>query len=323
MATASDQYFSSLLKSLKLSKAESDAVQKYVQDPSGRGFLPVADVLRSHRLFKESLELLTLGVQNHPTFAVARVVLAREYFNNGMLVEAYELLHHSPIDFKDNSLAQKILFKIGLAFGDENICRQTYLALAEQHSVDQEIRRLHSRMDEFGITRIRDEWRQELASKGIEFDYQSMIDKAIPSEEQQGPSFIKVLGLSFEVPEEERKELAGFHVVGLSEIFQGEASNLDQSNQRSSVELDSTTLAEIYVKQGYYKKSLDIYRRLLRLSPHNDLLRLKVSEVSKLERSQKADVLEEDPVLFDKMETIEILEKQRVFLEGMLTRLGR
>ena len=48
-----------LLASLPLTRTEREVVKRFEADPGGRTFLPVADILRSHRLVDESLELLS------------------------------------------------------------------------------------------------------------------------------------------------------------------------------------------------------------------------------------------------------------------------
>lgn len=84
-----------ILRNLKLSRAEQAVLKRYEQDPEGRAFLPLADILRSHKKIDESLELLTQGVERHPGFSVARVVLARELLNKGMVLEAWHTLEDS------------------------------------------------------------------------------------------------------------------------------------------------------------------------------------------------------------------------------------
>ena len=91
---------------------------------------------------------------------------------------------------------------------------------------------------------------------------------------------------------------------------------------RSGIELDSTTLADIYARQGHYGKALEVYRRLLRMTPGNDLLRRKVSELAKLDREQRDVDLGVDPALVDRMESVEIIDRQIKFYNDMLGRLS-
>src|SRR4051812_43320752 len=107
----------SMLTSLPLSLTEREVAKRFEADPLGRTFLPVADILRSHRLVDESLELLAQGVARHPGFAVARVVLARELLQKGAIVDAWQILEDSPVALRDNLLAQKLRFRLALLLG--------------------------------------------------------------------------------------------------------------------------------------------------------------------------------------------------------------
>ncbi len=81
-----------LLKNLPLSRTEREVVKRYNSDPDGRTFLPIADILRSHKLPNESLEILVRGVERHPNFTVARVVLARELLQKGLIQDSWNIL---------------------------------------------------------------------------------------------------------------------------------------------------------------------------------------------------------------------------------------
>ncbi len=131
--------------------------------------------------------------------------------------------------------------------------------------------------------------------------------------------------LDYELDAVMRKELSSYHVVPLSEVLSPgtiTSSPAQDSDGSSPLELDSTTLAEIYAKQEHYGKALGIYRRLLRLSPHNDLLRLKVSELARLEKEQRSDDIETDPVVYDRMEIVEIIDRQMRVYDELLNKLN-
>lgn len=342
-------YWLKLLEQQTLSRTEQEVVKRFREDVGGRGFLPVADVLRSHKLIDESIELLTEGVQSHPGFAVARVVLARELYHRGLLMESWRCLDESPVALNDNVLAQKLVFKLAVAFGDENAANAAFKILKHQQGVDPEIKRLSDLLEMSGIVATRDQWRKDLAAKGI---YISMEDAAMPlappvqkkhtadlppppiggspvsqdgRKGKSGPRNGRFI-LDYELDAVTNEEISHYHVVPLSEVFlPGEktptkvGSSSTTGNQR--LELDSTTLADIYAKQGYYGKSLGIYRRLLRLSPHNDLIRLKVAELARLEKEQKSEDIATDPVVYDRMEVVEIIDQQAKFYDALLNKL--
>jgi hypothetical protein len=154
-------------------------------------------------------------------------------------------------------------------------------------------------------------------------------DADSPDEAEDEAEGKELSDLESEVDEETRKEFQNYHVVPLNEVFAGESSDnaaqrargTGSDSEHNSIELDSTTLAEIYTKQAHYSKALGIYRRLLRLAPHNDLLRLKVAELSRLDANQRREDLEADPVMYDRMEVVEIIDRQIRYFTTLLVRI--
>jgi tetratricopeptide (TPR) repeat protein len=94
------------------------------------------------------------------------------------------------------------------------------------------------------------------------------------------------------------------------------------AGKHAGIELDSSTLADIYARQGHYAKALAVYRRLLRMAPQNELLRRKVAEVQKLERRQRDVDVDVDSSVADRVETLEVIEAQIRFYQEMLVAVG-
>jgi len=311
-----------ILKQLKLSRAEQAAVDRYQQDPEGRGFLPVADILRSHKKIDESLELLTQGIDRHPSFTVARVVLARELFSRGMVVQAWNTLEESPLSLNDNVLAQKLKFKLGLLIDRPDISQQCYEHMRMQQMLDMEMSELGDMLALSGPDKVRARIVSDLKALGIdpllpkigEFSLKEGDTSPVPTPEDL---FDEVNPESSHYLNDEVIE--GFHVLPLNEIFQGVDEKLDVG--KKGVELDSTTLADLYSRQGHFGKAMSIYRRLLRMSPNSDFLRRKIKEIAALEKEQRSDDLSVDPTIVDQMESIEIIDLQKKFFESLLTTL--
>ena len=59
-----------MIGQLPTSRSEREVLRRFEEDPSGRQFLPLSDILRNHKLIDESMELLAQGVQEHPGFSV-------------------------------------------------------------------------------------------------------------------------------------------------------------------------------------------------------------------------------------------------------------
>ncbi len=318
-----------MARQLPLSKAEHEVVRRFEEDPSGRQFLPLSDLLRAHKLLDESIELLTQGVQDHPGFSLARVVLARELFHRGLILDAWNVLEYAPLPLTDNVLAQKLRFKMAILLGDEASARTAFQHLRIQQGIDPEIKKIADQLELDGLVMARDSYRVELDRRGVDLrlpvvslvsvDHTGSVSELSTAEGRAGAKTReKKFILEYDLDDATRRSVENFHVVPLNEVFVPGSEPNTSGAKSSAVELDSTTLAEIYAKQGFYSKSLSIYRRLLRMAPHNDLLRLKVSEMARLDKQQRDDDLESDPVLYERMEVVDIIDRQIRFMNQLL-----
>ena len=325
--------FTPLLSNLPLSKTERESVKRFSEDPAGRGFLPVADILRAYRFVDESLELLTQGVENHPQFTVARVILVRELLSKGLVGEAWQVLDQSAESLRDNVLAQKLRLKLTILLSDEPAAKATNQHLKLQQMHDLETKKLGEILDISGLAAAKAKLVKDFADRGTELvvpAVQPQVAAAVSMAPDSvtptavAPKMSSVLGESSAYLKSDAFKddttLAGFHVVMLNEIF-SPGDSIGEKIDGSGIELDSTTLAEIYIRQHHYGKALEIYRRLLRMTPGSDLLRNKVSELVKLDREQKDTDLSVDPVIVDRMESLEIVDRQMRFLNNLLSRL--
>jgi hypothetical protein len=319
-----------LLKSLPLSRTEQEVIKRYSGDPMGRTFLPVADILRSHRLIDEALEILMQGVERHPGFTVARVVLARELFQKGMMANAWRILEESPVSLRENVLAQKLRFKLAVLLNYDAVARTTFQHLQLHQMLDVDTKRIGDMLEVNGLAPSRERLIRDLRERGTEAilpvePVKAAVTKQVVTEITNRPLEDRARSYDIENDDfeiEGEDTMASFHVVPLDEIFQSGDLGKERGPEGAGIELDSTTLAEIYAKQGYHAKALSVYHRLLKLAPGNDLLRRKVAEVTKLERQETERNQPIDPTAVERMETLEILDRQIRFYSDLLTRIG-
>ncbi len=343
MSETQHNSWSSLLRSLPLSKSESDVVRRFEAEPEGRSFLPLADILRAHRLTDEALELLTQGVERHPNFTVARVVLARELLQKGMVEAAWRVLEESPTPLRSNVMAQKLRFKIALLLGlqVEVTALLQYFQVEQLH--DRDTKRLADLVASKSLDKAREKLIEEMREKGVSPLLPNLEKRSSGSESTdkvttiagalfgglEPNSSVKDIDLLKGVSDYldvssfvQNETIAAFHVTALNEIFRPENAAAPELKGAGGVELDSTTLAEIYAGQGHYGKALEMYRRILRVAPQNDLVKRRVAELARLEREQRTVDLTIDPSLVDLMESVEIIDRQIKFYNELLTRLS-
>lgn len=318
----------SLLHKLDLSRTEQEVVKRFESDPSGRSFLPVADILRSYKYADESLELLIYGVMHHPTFTVARIVLVRELLEKGLVTDAWQALEEAKSSLRDNVLAQKLKFKLSILLGQESTVRATYRHMKVQQMTDNEISRIGEMLEMSGLAATRDRLIQDMKSRGVVPVLPSVATQPAPAE--KGPA---LGGLPTESeaheslesaakPSDQDQRFAAFQVLALDEILNGVPESAT-SQSVGGIELDSSTLASIYEHQGHFDKALAVYRRLLRLTPSNEFLKAKISDLASRKQRQKDQDLAIDPEIADSMEQIEMIDVQMKFYRRMLERLGR
>ncbi len=330
-----------LLATLDLSRTEREVAKRYEIDPDGRAFLPVADILRAHGHQNEAIEILIQGVDRHPTFTVARVVLARELYMKGMVSDARRALDDTTSSLRDNILAQKLFFKINVLLQDESAARAVHEHLKVNRLLDAEIRRYGEIMDLQGFVASRQRLLKDLSDSGIELQMDTGASKGIGNGENPegfvADGTVRVIA-DEELEVRDEDAVSGFHAVPLKDIFNpddptrkisgGAGGVLSGRGRRVGgvggvgVELDSTTLADIYTRQGHYSKALGVYRRLLRMSPQNELLRRKVSELQNLDRKQRDLDGDVDLAVADRVETLEVIEAQIRFYQDLLAALG-
>lgn len=321
-----------LLASLDLSRTEREVARRFGLDPEGRAFLPVADILRAHGHQNEAIEILLEGVERHPSFTVARVVLARELLQKGLVVEARRALEESSSSLRDNILAQKLFFKIHTLIGDESSARDVLEHLKVNRLIDAETRRYGELMDLQGFATARQRMLKDMSESGIDVQVPE-FEGGAPSVGDKVPANaeFRIIG-DEETSVRDQDAVAGFHTVPLKDIFQsgdGDPGRVGAELRKSGlggpslgVELDSGTLADIYARQGHYGKALAIFRRMLRMSPQNELLRRKVAEIQELERKQRDIDVDVDTGVADRVETLEVIEAQIRFYQDMLNALG-
>lgn len=301
-----------LVSRLPLSEVQREVLNRFSVDPQGRLFLPIADILKSHKKIDEAIELLQQGVANHPRYSVARVVLVRELFHKGMVDHAWDCLHSSPVTLNDNLLAQHLMFKMSVVLEDEASARAALQNIRNHNLSDPEVLELGRLLVSEGIFAVKDVISREAVKRGSPLQVNRGIihpqaAAALPTKPVLTKRYVGV---------------ENFHVLSLSDIFTPDgAYSPEEPNLEGGVELDSTTLAEIFESQHHYGKALGIYRRLLRLSPRNDLLRRKVSELARKSSDQKNADLALDPSLVDQMEEASAIDKRIDYLQGFLESL--
>ncbi len=324
------RHWVSQFEKLPLTKLERQVFAKFELDPEGLGFLALSDVLKAHKLYDEALELLSEGVSRHPNYVVARVALARDLLARGLIDASWQSLEEAPLEARSNALSHKIRLKLALLRQDSAAVEKATESLKLESSLDQETRGLLDLIRVSGSEAARKALMREFSDRGINLSLEVKANDENPHILPPKPTLKRdarqsATGVYFHIDDEKEALLRGFHVVPLSEIFQpsdvAPSSDARRGRADASIELDTVTMAELYERQGHFGKALEVYRRLLRVAPNQEHLRRKVGELTKLEREQKDQDLSIDPALVDRLEAIEIIDRQAKFYESLLAKM--
>jgi tetratricopeptide (TPR) repeat protein len=310
-----------ILDQITLSRSEKEVVLRYQKDPSGLSFLAIAEILKNHDYLDESLEILAQGVRRHPRYTAARVVLARDLFQKGLMSESWVTLDEAGSTLSENVLAQKLRFKLAIVLNYEALARATFHHMKRQEMVDHECARFGEMITTSGFQKAHQMLTDELKSQGLVaiFPEQPMNELCFQGDlSEVGTGGLEGGDFSDKV----ETAASGFSVMSLQDVFRHSEQRDGYDFSPNGIELDSTTLAEIYESQQHFAKALEVYKRLLQMTPSNDYLRNRVVEMTKKLRAQRQQDANVDKSLTEKMEQLEIINRQIIFYSNLLERVG-
>jgi tetratricopeptide (TPR) repeat protein len=311
------------LHGLPLTPTEQETVQRLVDQPQGRAFLPVAEILLKYGIQDDATQLLLHGIQLHPGYSVARVVLGGLLLRQGMPHEAWQILENAPNSLRDNSTAQILRFKLALILGHEDLLPVLRQEMTQRDQFDQETRELADQLQSDGFQPVRYGYLNQLRAQGVPLPLDFLeTARGESSPAHSGASSGAGQGQATAAEEDSertrKRRIEGFFVTPLDQIFTKPSRPMPGLAQK---DMDAMTLAQVYRRQGHYEKSLDILKRLLYMAPNNELLRKQVAELRSLKEEQERREREFDPELADRMDEVAHLDQRIRTLTTLLEEL--
>ena len=301
---------SQILKDRKLTQAERDTLQRYTDDDRSRIFLQVYEILKDYRYADEAVEILTIGLQNHPSFTLARVTLAKELYERKIYSEALRVLLENNDTFQNNYQAHYLCVNLAIILDREDVLKKHLVFIRQENSP--QVKKLVDLYDAQGIDAAR-------RFLGVEKNAASYSPEKMEQKDSLRRRSANISDFTaVDYSDSQFDHLLNFHITELEEVFHGEKSS---SHQSSGAPLESTTLADIYAKQQHYAKALEIYRHLLIRNPRNENFRQKVIELQQQLKDKMDHDLVVDPQTFQKIEAMEIIQRQINFVEKILAKI--
>jgi tetratricopeptide (TPR) repeat protein len=220
-------------------------IKKYedtlVKDPASYCFAPLAELYRKMGNLDDAITTAKQGCELHPDYVGGFMALGRAYFEKGMKAESRAAIERVVDITPDNLLALKLLSRL-------------YLEQGETPAADKVLRLILSQNPE-------------------DHESQALLDSLITDEvELEEGEIIEELTDEDLIDDEE-------FVFSPGET--GSSAGNDDVVTEKKNPISTSTLAELYVSQGFMTNALTIYREMLDSDPDNADLKKRVDELAR------------------------------------------
>lgn len=278
-------------------------INKYLailsKDPGSMVFAPLAEAYRKAGMLDEAIATAQEGIKLRPDYVSGMVALGRAYFEKGLLAEARENLEKVLVIAPDNIIAAGILEEIkskgsGASGQGPEKPEPVISNLESDKAVSQESEVSSQKIAEPEIEELTEleEFTELLEAEADEKSGDFQVEEISFEAPEPG------LGLAKEVKEREvEKTPDDMGSLGeetaselqekpaMSEISEPEAQfrspEVEEKEARPRKEITTGTIADLYIKQGYFDKAIDIYKTLYDADPGNDDIKRKLDELTK------------------------------------------
>jgi tetratricopeptide (TPR) repeat protein len=242
--------------------------RKHADNPEGRYFVPLANAYRRAGRIDQAEALLRVGLEKHPQYLSAHIVLGRCLADRGERAAAEEEFRYVLSLDQQNLIALRTLGELAVADGRVGDGRLWYEELLAVDPMNEDARRV-------------------LDSLPAETAFEARPDEAdVEGESPVAPPFGRV-GEQPDSPEAaDGAPVADDYgapygtTISLDEDAGGEEAFRDEG-----VAVVTETIAELYTRQGFFDRAADVYRELIRRRGGDEGLQERLEHVERLARS--------------------------------------
>lgn len=220
------------------------------RDPDGRGFAPLADAYRRAGDAKQALELLGDGLDRHPNFTPGHVVAARLYVEQGLFTEA------------------EIAARRVLDLDPENVdALRSLVRVLDESGETVEAAKVREQIATLALEPLEDETPADASAEA------EMLATSEPEEETEIASEPEV-----------QEHVDEFDPFVLSEVLVEEEDAVDlgalaPDEPVPAEEIQTRTMADLYVAQGLIGRAIEMYEHLVEAAPDDAALRARLEEL--------------------------------------------
>lgn len=313
-------------ENIKLSPEIEPLSEKLQADPKSRVFAQLADAYRKSGLLDEAIDTAKRGLENHPNYAIAHLILGRCYLAKGMYALAREEFELTIKNDMQSLVGYKLL---GETYEKQNMYPEAlkyYQMVLDMEPSDAELAEK--------ITNLKSLKQPEPQAEAAPAEPEPAtlpVAEAAETTPAETPMAEPIIAPVIEVPaqeipampevllaEEEKAAETGSPEIALPSVLAEEpAAEVEIADQPTpvkeemkveiteapSVEVEAmavpvepagetkpeatsaesqgptSTLAEIYVQQGFLEKAIDIYKELIAAQPDNQEYKNRMDEL--------------------------------------------
>ena len=245
-------------------------------DPDGRGFVPLADALRTAGDLREAHRLLREGLGRHPDFLSAYVVWGWLWVDRGQMENA-ESSFRTALELDSRNIsALRGLAKILLERGETGSALSLLETLSHEDPIDLDLPQ-----------RILDIRAQASALDGREPD--SGPDPKPPIW-TDASGVADDLNLETATLQEDSSPAASFEQARTESPSESIVEDGEPIPDQEDLDgaMVTSTLGEIYLRQGLFDRAQSVFETLLERDPENEHLKHRLGEAHDLQRAREA-----------------------------------
>ncbi|MDO8444922.1 MAG: hypothetical protein Q7T53_02265 [Deltaproteobacteria bacterium] len=253
----------------------SPEINKYLailsKDPGSMVFASLVEVYRKAGMLDEAIATAQDGLKLHPNYVSGMVALGRAYYEKGMLIEASETLEKVRAIAPDNIVAANILEEI----------RKQWQEVGEKEEAEVKVEVEESPEEVTPVFEVVEETEQEVI-EADELEELEEIEAVKEAGSLFGEEITEELWTGETIPEGQKVEV-----------------KVEEEEAKPKREITTSTIADLYIKQGYIDKAVDIYQALYNANPYNEEIKGKLDELKRqVEVEEQVEVkVEEEPTV--------------------------
>lgn len=272
--------------------------RKHAENPEGRFFVPLANAYRKLGDLETAEALLHAGIERHPDYLSARIVLGRCLADRGAVQEAEEEFRFVLSQDPQNLIALRTLGELAAAAGRTNEAVEWYNELLAVDPMNEEARQALERLGSPASAEESEEefhaggdWWQagDVEPTGAEVPADAGSEAAEAGADD--PLFYGDISLEDATIAPSPVPEGAFDVDEPVAAPSGLESELEPSDEEPDAEsyggtgageVVTETIAELYARQGLHDRAIYVYRELIRRRGGDSTLERRLAELERL-----------------------------------------